>query len=310
MLKGLKQALGVGKAEDFYARALEELAQQNPGAAIESFGTAARKAASEGRDDLRARAEASALLYQFIVNGNLDSLAAMARHLERADWIERPGEPSDRVPATALIAEIEGRLSAAHARGMGAEAAQEANRRAAEAFARCGEHRLVTYPHHHRGDSHVDLARNRHLYHSAWMHTLTAEQLIESDPEAAAKAMGRAVAAFAGCDDADRQHVCAESLRRMQTRRTCWLCQREYPGEGRYYGRAGADVTPFIARHLAAQGQDASCVDADAGEVVLCTVCRTVIEGRARHLVEEMGANLMKNVDARVMEIVQSMPKR
>ena len=310
MLKGLKQALGVGKAEDFYARALEELAQQNPGAAIESFGTAARKAASEGRDDLRARAEASALLYQFIVNGNLDSLAAMARHLERADWIERPGEPSDRVPATALIAEIEGRLSAAHARGMGAEAAQEANRRAAEAFARCGEHRLVTYPHHHRGDSHVDLAHNRHLYHSAWMHTLTAEQLIESDPEAAAKAMGRAVAAFAGCDDADRQHVCAESLRRMQTRRTCWLCQREYPGEGRYYGRAGADVTPFIARHLAAQGHDASCVDADAGEVVLCTVCRTVIEGRARHLVEEMGANLMKNVDARVMEIVQSMPKR
>lgn len=310
LLKGLKQALGVGKAEDYYAAALEQLAQQQHAGALTSFASAAKKAKADGQSDLAARAEASIHLYQFIADGRSESLSAMARHLPGAGWIERPGEPSVRVSAPALVAEVEGRLALADLSAKSPQERHDAHRRAAEAFARCGEHRLVTYPHHHERDKHVELAHSRHLYHTGMMHAIAADQLFDTDPDGAARAMGRAVAAFAACDDTDRQEACGQALRRIQTRRTCWLCHREFPGEGRLYSRTPARVTPYIADYVAAQGQDASCVDPAQGEVVLCVVCRTLIDGRAEPLMQKLEASIMKAVDSRITEMIQNLPRR
>lgn len=314
MLKGLKRAIGAAPAEDYYEHALLALDQGRRSDAVQAFEQAAKKAGDEGRSELRDRALASADLHRFIQDGDLGRLRTLKGHLAGAGWIERPGDRADRVASDPLVAEIEGRLAGVASNSATSEELSEVHKAAAEAFGRCLEHRLVTYPHHHSGDGHVQMGRDRHLFHTGLMYFHAAEALLDRDPDGAGKMFGRAIAAFAGCEDDEWQEASASRLKRIQTRRTCWVCQREFPGEGDYYDTVQASVTPFIKEEAARVGQDASSIDVDRRQVVLCRVCRSLVDIRiesklrarftelqtwAKALVEEKMAGMLEEIARR-----------
>lgn len=280
MLKGLKRALGAAAAEEYYQHGLLELDQGRRKEAIQAFESAARKAGDDGNPSLEHRARASAALHAFIDGGDLARLKAVRSHVEAAGWVERPGDRADRVPADQLVAEIDGRLAVAEANDGTPSELSDVHKSAAEAFGRCSDHRLVTYPHHHEGDRHVQTGKGRHLFHTGRMYYHGAEALLDRDPDAAGKMFGRAIAAFAGCADDDWQEKAAERLKRVQTRRTCWMCQREFPGEGDYFTSVAAAVTPFVKSETGRTGGDASSVDVDRRQVVLCRVCCSLVDIR------------------------------
>jgi hypothetical protein len=314
VLKGLKRAIGAAAAEEYYEHGLLELDQGRRQEAVQAFEQAAKKAGDEGKSQLASRARASAALHQFIDGGDLARLKALRTHLEPAGWVERPGDRSDRVPADQLMAEIDGRLATAEAKGSAPSELSDVHKAAADAFARCSDHRLVTYPHHHQGDRHVNTGRGRHLFHSGMMYYHGAEALLDRDPEGAGKMFGRAIAAFAGCEDDEWQEESASRLKRIQTRRTCWVCQREFPGEGDYYVTVPASVTPFVKSEAARIGSDASSIDVDRRQVVLCRVCRSLIDIRLeRHVgakLEEMRAWTKALVDETMVDILAKLPQR
>ncbi len=314
MLKGLKRALGAAAAEEYYEHGLLELDQGRRQEAVQAFEQAAKKAGDEGKSQLASRARASAVLHQFIDGGDLSRLKALRGHLEPAGWVERPGDRSDRVPADQLIAEIDGRLAAAEATGSAPSELADVHKAAADAFERCPDHRLVTYPHHHQGDRHVQTGRGRHLFHTGMMYYHAAEALLDRDPEGAGKMFGRAIASFAGCEDEEWQEDAASRLKRIQTRRTCWVCQREFPGEGDYYLTVPASVTPFVKSEAARNGQDASSIDVDRRRVVLCRVCRSLIdirlESHVRAKVEELQAWTKSLVERSMVDILSKVAER
>jgi hypothetical protein len=314
VLKGLKRAIGAAAAEEYYEHALLALDQGRRQDAVQAFEQAAKKAADEGKAELEQRARASAALYHFIDGGDLSRLKALRGHLERAGWVERPGDRSDRVPGDQLIAEIDGRLAAAEMNGSSPSELSDVHKAAADAFARCPDHRLVTYPHHHAGDGHVTTARSRQLFHTGRMYYHAAEALLDRDPEGAGKMFGRAIAAFAGCEDEAWQEDSASRLKRIQTRRTCWVCQREFPGEGDYYETVPAYVTPFVKADAAREGRDASSIDVDRRHVVLCRVCRSLIdirlEAHVRTRLEEVRAWTQSLVERTTADILAQVTKR
>jgi hypothetical protein len=310
VLDGIRHAFGVGSADEYYAKALERLRPDANGHirrfdAIRAFEKAAEKA--DGRPDFRARAEANAALHSFIIDGGHEHLHTLKDRIPQAQWVERPGEPGEKVLADPLIAEIEGRLAGAAAAQSDGEQAVAAHEAAAAAFARCVDHRLVTYPYHHSGDDHVGTGGDRQRFHTGIALMLSAGRQLLSDPDQAAQTLGRAVASFAACGDQERQKQCAELLRGVRTRRTCWMCQREFPGEGTYYRTVSAYVTPYVRAHLEARGQDASSIDIDRGRLVLCRVCQSVVDERAGALLDErlavMETKLMEQFEQRLEEV-------
>lgn len=314
MLKGLKRAIGAATAEEYYEHGLLALDQGRRQDAVQAFEQAAKKAGDEGGSQLASRARANAALHRFIEGGDLASLKALRGHLGPAGWVERPGDRSDRVPADQLTAEIDGRLAAAEANGGTPSELSDVHKAAADAFARCPDHRLVTYPHHHQGDHHVNTGRGRHLFHTGRMYYHAAEALLDRDPEGAGKMFGRAIAAFASCEDEEWQEGSASRLKRIQTRRTCWVCRREFPGEDDYYGTVPASVTPFVKSEAVRTGQDASSIDVDRRQVVLCRVCSSLIDKRLEdHVhakIEELRAWTKALVDETMMDILGKLEQR
>ncbi len=315
MLKGLKRALGAAAAEEYYQHGLAELEQGRRQEAIQAFELAAKKAGDEGKSELRHRALAAVALHQFIGDGDLAKLKSVRAMLDGAGWIERPGDPADHVPADQLVAEIDGRLAAAQANGVSLPSElSDVHKAAADAFGRCLDHRLVTYPHHHHGDRHVHTGRGRHFFHTGLMYYHGAEALLDRDPDGAGKMFGRAIAAFAACEDEEWQEESASRLKRVQTRRTCWVCQREFPGEGDYYLTVPASVTPFVKSEAARTGADASSIDVDRRQVVLCRVCRSLIdirlESHVRAKFDELRAWTKALVDQTVVDVLAQVAKR
>ncbi len=302
MFKGIKRAIGAAPAEDYYAQAMLQLGRGDAQAAINLFTQAAKKARDENDSTLAGRAGAKAALHRFIETGQAAELSELAGQLGSAGWVERPGDPSDQIPADQLAAEVEGRLAETRLSGTDSGGLAGVHQAAADAFGRCMEHRLVTYPHHHRGDSHVGTGRERHLYHTGMAYVHQAKELVGSDPEQAGRTLGRAIPAFAGCGDEEWQERCLSRLKRLQTRRTCWVCQREFPGEGDYYDSVTADVTPFIASQSAQAGQDTSSIDVQMGRVVLCRVCESIIEDRVQTRVSNLREQLMTQVGHEVQQ--------
>jgi len=307
VFKGIKRAIGAASAEEYYAQGMLELERGSSPAAINLFGQAAKKARDEGNGELANRAEANAALHRFIDQGGAGELSSLLRHLAGAGWLERPGDPSNRVPADQLIAELEGRLFEVGLVHAGDAELATAHQKAAEAFGRCLDHRLVTYPHHHHGDDHVGTGRERHLYHTGMSCVHTAKDLIGTDPDQAGRMLGRAIPAFAGCGDEDWQERCMSRLKRLQTRRTCWVCHREFPGEGDYYDAVSAHVTPFIHEQSARTGQDTSSIDVQGRRVVLCRVCESIIEARVTTRVSNLREQLVSAVEREVAQAVEQM---
>jgi hypothetical protein len=307
VFKGIKRALGAASAEDYYEHALAELEQERTEGALQAFDRAAKKAAEEGKEPLRHRASAAAALHLFIASGDLSALSAMSPHLGRAGWVERPGERADRVPADLLAAEVEGRLAAAQAEEAPLDLRADLHEAAADAFGRCLDLRLVTYAYHHDGDPHVRTGRSRHHFHSGLAAFFSSRVLLGSDPQAAGNLLSRALASFAGCEDEGWQERCAESLRRMQTRRTCWMCHREYPGEGDYYTAVPAYLTPFILDAAARDGHDTSSMDLDRQRVVLCRVCRSLMDARVEQEVRSRVAPIEARLTARLDEVTETL---
>ena len=307
MFKGIKRAIGAASPEEYYAQGMLELERGASPAAVGLFGQAAKKARDEGKAELASRAEAKAALHRFIDGGGAGELSALLRHLAGAGWVERPGDPSDRVPADQLMAEVEGRLAEVRLADAPSGELAAIHQEAAAAFGQCLDHRLVTYPHHHRGDEHVGTGRARHLYHTGMACVHTAKDLVGTDPDQAGRMLGRAIPAFAGCDDEEWQERCMSRLKRLQTRRTCWVCHREYPGEGDYYDAVSADVTPFIHQESARTGQDTSSIDVEGRRVVLCRVCESVIEARVKKRVSNLREQLMSAVEREVEQAVEQM---
>jgi hypothetical protein len=313
MFKGIKHALGVGSADEYYARALELLAagpaEDRRADAIRSFETAAEKA--DGRADLRARAQASAALHGFILEGGLEHLRVLQARMPIAVWIERPGDPTDRVMAEPLVAEIGGRLKAAEAAQSSGDLEVAAHEAAAAAFGRCLDHRLVTYPYHHTADPHVRTGRERSQFHTGVALLSAARRQLARDPDGAAATLSRALNAFAACGDAGHQQRCLDELRAVKTRRTCWVCQREFPGEGFYYDRVKAFVTPFVRAHLEAGGEDASSVEIERGELVLCRICQSIVKHEAARQIDErlpaLEARLAARMETKMMEALAAL---
>lgn len=310
MLKGLKRAIGAAPAADYYAQGILELGRGNAEVAITLFGQAAKKARDEGSRELASRAEAKAALHRFIENGDAAELRALHGHLGGAGWVERPGDASDRVPADQLMAEVEGRLIERRLGDASSAELAAVHREAAEAFGRCSDHRLVTYPHHHRGDAHVETGRARHLYHTGMALVHTAKDLVGTDPDQAGRMLGQAIPAFAGCGDEEWQERCMTRLKRLQTRRTCWVCHREFPGEGDYYDAVSADVTPFVQAHSARAGHDTSSIDVAGGRVVLCKVCESIIEARVKGRIPALREQLVQEMEREVEEAIFRMQQR
>ena len=166
MFRGIKRAIGAAPAEDYYAQGMVHLDRGDAQGAINLFTQAAKKARDENKSGLVSRAESKAALHRFIETGSAEELSLLARHLPGAGSLERPGDPSDLVPADQLAAEVEGRLAERRLADTGSTELAGVHQEAAAAFGRCMEHRLVTYPHHHHGDDHVSKGRGRHLYNT------------------------------------------------------------------------------------------------------------------------------------------------
>ncbi len=244
------------------------------------FEHAAQKLTEDNQPEMACRALANAHLYGYLATGSEDRLHALQGILPQVPELEVIGSKTESRSTIPLAQEIAGRLIELAINQLpenDAEARNQAHLHAASVFKELGAQPLVTYPFRAEdmlpatGQARCDF----HLGMADWQ--LMQKTMAES-PEAAAEHAARAWEFFQQAGDPgwiEKSRTMRECLLK---RRICYVCQREYQGEGVHFAKYPAIVAPYTLRVIQDLGQDASLGDNDQHQLVLCTPCATVIE--------------------------------
>ena len=280
----VKKATGLGLTPtEHYDRAFEKgvlLGPENFTAAIGMFEKAATKAEEAGESDIAQRARANAALYQFVTSGDMGALSTLQTAMQGLTEIEQVGSRQDMMPTAPLDGEITARLVEAHADQTDSTDhinSSAAHNRAAGAFKPIFNQELFTYQYHGSG-LHLGHAKDRFFYHSgmaAWHDAVNAASL---NPETAAEHMGKALNLFKQCSDEPWASRSQDWLQKCRLKRTCWVCSREFQGEGIHYNHYSATIPPYVTQVVQNLGQDETMLDAPNERLVLCSTCGSVVE--------------------------------
>lgn len=314
LMDSIKKATGLGLTpEQHYDRAYEKgvlLGPDKYGEAAALFQAAAAKASEVGNNSLQARALANAFLYEYIATGNAAKLELLREQLTQLQDIERIGTRSETMPAAVLAAEIEGRLieSQLFAAGPGSAGRPLLHQRASEAFKKIFSESLCTYRFHAR-DQHAQTAQSRFFLNQGLMSWHEAILSVDQDPEAAAEHAGRALNAFRQCQDEGWSKQAETWLNRCRTKRTCWMCHREFQGLDVHVRNYPAKIAPYAVSVVTKLGEDATSLDRERGNLSLCTPCGTAVEKQAERYVDALRKEIaeeMKGMQATIATLLNA----
>lgn len=319
LMDSLKKATGIGlDPHEHYERAFEKAVLLGPtkfAEAVPLFENAAKRAAEEGDAALEARSIANARLYAFITTGDSDHLRPLREALARLTDLEQIGSRSETVPAATLADEVEGRIIEAELARLDPErhaVLSAKHQLAADCFKKIFTAPLVTYRFQAK-DPHAESAQARFFLHQGMSSWFAALNAVLNNPDTAAEYMGRALNAFRQCNDAKWIGQAQEWLAACRVRRTCWVCHREVQGAEIHFDSYPATVTPYVGALVQKLGQDASSIDVEKGELVLCTPCGTLIEQQADlyavQRTEELGEQFQKHV-RRLEKTIKALAER
>ena len=291
ILDNLKKATGLGlDAQGAYDRAYEKgvlLGQEHYSDAANLFKKAAEKAEHENHAELANRAHANSALYSFVCRGGLEPLETLEGLLDRFQEIEQVGSKNDMMPTSPLLDEINARLVEADIDGLRSHTdLSEAHDQAAMAFKGIFNNDLITYR-WQASDQHVDKASSRFFLHTGMAQWYRAVATIESEPQAATEHMAKALSGFKNAQDSAWAAKADKWLARGRHRRTCWVCHREFQGEGIHFHATSAAIAPYVVKRIEELGQDTSAIDYDRDQVVLCTPCHSVMHRMADAIASE-----------------------
>ena len=302
----LKKATGLGlDAGGAYNRAYEKavlLGEDHYSEAVGLFEKAADKADDEDEPELADRARANAALYSFVCKGGLEPLRSLQELLPRIPEMEQLGSQNDMMPTAPLCAEITARLAESRISELSsASALAQAHDEAAAAFKGIFNNDLMTYR-LHASDQHVDKASSRFFFHTGMAEWHRAVSSIESDPHLASEHMAKALGGFKNAQDTAWIARADEWLARGRFRRSCWMCHREFQGDGIHFHATSAEVAPYVVKRVQELGQDSSAVDFDRAQIVLCTPCHSAVYRMAESVAEERAAALRAELASALAE--------
>ena len=289
--------LGFGlSAEDKYANAFAKgvlLGQENYGKAASLFQEAAEKAREEHHGVLERRATANQLLYSFLSSGQAKFLGPLSEELAHHHEIERIGSQSELMLAEHLRREVRARemeARVAQIPGSEAERRAQAHEAAAAAFKEIFDQDLITYK-FRSPDRMNRKASQRFFYHSGQADWERSRLYVLTDPSKAAEHVARALNCFHQTENNELVTSTEETRDHYYRRRTCWICNREFQGDGIHFSSYPARVTPHILEMATKLGHDVSGVNISEGRIVLCQTCGSAVENMAdtiarRHIEE------------------------
>ncbi|EDM75045.1 hypothetical protein PPSIR1_22486 [Plesiocystis pacifica SIR-1] len=313
LLKKLQHRVGVALTPaEHYERAFSQgvlLGHHKFAAATELFERAAARAERAGEVELHRQAHANALLYRFLSGGSPQVLSPLHTALGALDQIEAVGSRSDHMSASLLRHEVSGRLAEATVAVTDeADHLQRAklHRSAAHSFHEFGGQPLSTYGLRPDGMA-LDRGDLRGFFHDGLARFHEALDRARHDPASAAEVMNGALVALYQTPAQAHRATAEGWLERLQTRRSCWSCRREFAGAGLHYHSISATVHGHTVEVLRQAGHDLASVDLDAQTVVLCTTCSSSInalaDAQAQRRVAELRVEFQGHVAALQREL-------
>lgn len=279
------------------------------------FEEAASKADADGNEELARRASANRYLYLFLSTGEVGHLGRLSDLLSRMAEIECIGSQSELMPAEPLRLEVLARMVEASIHGNRQERSK-GHETAAMAFKKIFDKELLTYQ-FHSADEMRKKASDRFFFHQGSVDWELAQLWILSDPQKAAAHVARALSCYRQCSIANLAAKAESMWANYDRKRACWICSREFQGEGVHYSHYHASSTPHMKSVLSRAGGDVSGVDVDNQSVVLCRTCSSAVEGMADKIasqrVDQLRAefvtifqeqrNALKNHESRILNL-------
>jgi hypothetical protein len=281
--QGLKDTTGLGlDAEEQYQRAYTNgVLIQRYDKAVEFFEKAIEKCTKEnGSPELTSRARANAAIYRLIHSRDKSKISEVIQSLHAVPEIEQIGTDKELVAPDTWIAELKA-LQLEHA----AEGTQDlierrtAYSQASDLLMGIGP-RELTFVEKLGFEGPKDKASLRAFYcgaqsdyNAALVDMLTSPTQAEDHLHKAGLRFRQAQATtWADQVDAIRENV--------QTKRHCYICNREMQGKGIFFDYYPATVENYNKSVLKNLNHDMAMVDTD-NHVTLCTVCGSTIEREA-----------------------------
>lgn len=302
LIKKIQHRVGVAlTASEHYERAFAQGVLLGPdkfARAADLFEVAAERAQRESAGELQQRARANAGLYRYLGTGAPASLLAVHEALGPLSQIERIGSQREQQDAQQLRLELAGRLAEYKLASLdltdhkGRARVHEA---AARAFLELLGSRLQTYDHQPDAIGLVE-AEHRAFFHEGLARHNDSLALARRDPAGAAELMTRAIAALHQTPAQAQQTNSEQWLERLRTRRSCWLCDREFSGAGIHFRSLPATVLEHVAEVLQRAGQDRESASVAGQSVVVCTTCSSALhllaDAQAKRRVDELRAEV------------------
>ena len=300
IINKVRRTIGLGPNEnELYRRAFEKSSRYAFHEAVDYFKEAADRFAEKGDQEWADRAEANALLYQYVGSEKSNTLSSLLQALSKLQHIERIGIQTEMMPIEPLRLELQ-------CRQVEKQIAQTSkddiwqlcklHLDASNAFRAMGRYPLLTYEYKKSGDGHDGSAAERYHYHYGMYQFYEALLAKDRDPDAATNHLVLARAAFHNCNDQSRWQVVTELFEKWSTKRICWFCGREVQGAELHFFMCKATVTPYTQQLLETAGHDTSMIDITNSKVAVCTSCLSIISFKAIEEAEKVRQDLSRQL--------------
>lgn len=308
------QKLGLSRGADTrYQRAFEKgVLLDDYAGAVRIFLGAAKEYEKQGDLVGKNTALANAGLYEYLRTGKPTPLPKLIEHLGQIAEIECIGSATETMPASLLIAELEARQAELAieklSRGTAHDALAAAHEQARDKFEPLLSEKLVTYRYVVK-DQIGDSAQSRYYYHAGRASWYRAQALVSRDPSAAADEMGQSVMYYRRAEYKQGEQAANRALANLRLERTCWVCGREMQGQGINFDFLPTKVSQYHHDLLQRGNQDCSSLDLEDSRVALCVVCKGLISSLANAIADEIAAEKIQHIEARMQKMTKRIEK-
>lgn len=267
----------------------EQVALGKFDAAIKKFAQAAKRATKVGDSKLKVRAEANALLYQYLDKDKSDAklitlLLQALQNLEAEGikQIEKIGTIPTKMMSTApLVAELECRLIESAIATTNEQDYVKQRDLHKDAYDKLlnADSNLITYQYISAAGP-IDTAENRRSYHIGIHHYYDAMTQKEVDLSAAIASLAEAETSFEQYNDRQWLPHVSKLLNNWRQTRTCWVCGREIQGYTLHISMYPAQVNPYFKTLLTQEQKDT--VNVEDHKIAVCIACYSMIERKAQ----------------------------